>query len=167
MSDRQTPDTVLFLKPTRIVVLVLLIVFLLGGLAVRLIDLTDLPLELGATRELHSFIMARGLYYSMNAPEILALPENTREFGITTGGSEPTIEPPIFEHLVAFTYRILGQENMLVPRLYSILFWLIGGIGLFLLARKLMPLNGAFAALAFYLLTTQQRYTAGIFNRTH
>ena len=65
MSDNQATGTALFLKPTKPVVLILLILFLLAGLGVRLIDLTDLPLDFAATRQLHSFIMARGYYYEM------------------------------------------------------------------------------------------------------
>ena len=79
------------------------------------------------------------------------MPQNIRKFGIKTGNSEPVIEPPIVEKLAAFTYSLIGHEDILVPRLYSIFFWVIGGIPLFLMARKIMPINGAFASLALYL----------------
>lgn len=151
MPDQDTSEKLLFMKPTKPLVIILLILLLAGGFAMRMIDFTDLPLELGATRELHSFIMARGLYYEMESAGQLGIDENTREFGIVTGRSEPSIEPPILEYLVAYTYRIIGHESMGVARLYSILFWTIGGLGFFLLARKILPLNGAFFALAFYL----------------
>jgi len=45
---------------------------------------------------------------------------------------------------------VAGGENFEIPRVYSSLFWVLGGIPLFLLARKLMSTNGAIAALAFY-----------------
>lgn len=151
MSDNQAHGTALFLKPTKPVVLILLLLFLLAGLSVRLIDLSDLPLDFAATRQLRSFIMARGYYYEMRTPETLAMPQNIRKFGIKTGYSEPVIEPPILEKLTAYTYRLIGHEDILVPRLYSIFFWVIGGIPLFLMARKIMPINGAFASLALYL----------------
>ncbi len=151
MSDQQPSEKLLFMKPTKPLVIILLLVLLAGAFAMRMIDFTDLPLEFGATRELHSFIMARGYYYEMQSAEKLGIDENIRDFGIGTGKSEPSIEPPIFEHLVAYTYVLNGHENMQIARFYSIIFWIIGGVGFFLLARKLLPLNGAFFALAFYL----------------
>lgn len=151
MLEPQATETVLFFRNTKKTTSILLVIFLVLGIAVRLIDFTDLPLDFSTTRQFHSLIMARGLYYQMDTPETEAMAQDIREFGITTGESEPVIEPPILENLVAFTYKLLGQENILVPRIYSILFWVIGGIPLFLLARKMMSANGAFAALAFYL----------------
>ncbi|KAF0111855.1 MAG: hypothetical protein FD147_657 [Chloroflexi bacterium] len=153
MSNTNSTETVLFIKPTRTIVVILLVVFLLLGVGVRLIDFTDLPLDFAATRQLHSLIMARGLYYQMDTPETNSMSQDYREFGIITGKSEPVIEPPVFENLVALTYRLVGGENILIPRVYSILFWVIGGIPLFFLSRRLMTVNGAFAALAVYLFT--------------
>jgi len=151
MSESQVNQTALFLKPTKPVIIILVTLFLLAGLGVRLIDLDDLPLDFATTRQLHSYIMTRGLYYQMDTPETNAIPEATRQFAIETGKSEPQIEPPIMEYLVAFIYRLLGHESMVVARLLSISFWIIGGIPMFLLARKLTTLNGAFIALALYL----------------
>ncbi len=150
-SQTDTSKTVLFLKPNKGVVPLLVVIFLLLGLAVRFIDFTDLPLDFATTRQLHSLIMARGIYYQMDSPDTLSMPQDKRGYGINTGNAETRIEPPIMEYLAAYTYRLIGKENILVPRLYSMLFWVIGGIPLFLLARKLMNINGAFAALAAYL----------------
>jgi len=91
MSENQAQPTALFLKPTKAVVIILLVLFLLAGLAIRLIDLDDLPLDFATTRQLHSFIMTRGLYYEMDTPETRAIPEATRQFAIITGRSEPQI----------------------------------------------------------------------------
>jgi hypothetical protein len=151
MSDQTVLESALFFKPTKWIVRILLALFLLAGLAVRFIDLTDLPLDFATTRQLHSLIMARGLYYEMDSPQTRALPQDIREFGITTGESEPRIEPPIMEYLTAITYRVIGGENILVGRLYSILFWVLGGIPLFLLMRRVTSINGAFASLVMYL----------------
>lgn len=150
-SQTDSTDTVLFLKPTKKIVTLLVALFLILGFAVRFIDFKDLPLDFAATRQLHSLIMARGLYYQMDTPDTLSMPQDKRVYGINTGNAESRIEPPIMEYLSAYTYRLIGKENILVPRVYSMLFWVIGGIPLFLLARKLMNLNGAFAALAAYL----------------
>jgi len=151
MPEQRANESALFLKPSKPMVIILLVIFLLAGLGIRLIDLDDLPLDFAVTRQLHSYIMTRGIYYEMDTPITNAIPPETRQFAIETGKSEPQIEPPIMEYLVAFIYRLIGQENMLVARLLSILFWVIGGIPLFLLARRMTTLNGAFIALALYL----------------
>jgi len=151
MSDSAPTSTALFYKPSKAVVLILLIIFLLAGLGVRLIDLDDLPLDFAATRQLHSFIMARGLFYELDTPITRAIPGDIRQFAITTGRSEPLIEPPVMEYLSAYIYAVIGKESMLVPRLLSIAFWILGGISLFLLMRRITTLNGAFISLALYL----------------
>ncbi len=151
LPETKSPETILFLKPTKGLVTILVAVFLFLGFAVRFIDFTDLPLDFAATRQLHSLIMARGIYYQMDTPDTLSMPQDKRNFGINTGNAESRIEPPVLEYLTAYTFRLIGQENILVPRVYSMLFWVLGGIPLFLLARKLMHINGAFAALAAYL----------------
>ena len=151
MTEPKAAEKVLFFRNAKRATPILLVLFLLLGFAVRLIDLTDLPLDFAATRQLHSFIMARGLYYQMDTPETLSMDQGLRSFGINTGNSEPVIEPPLMEYLTAFTYRLAGGENLLIPRIYSILFWVLGGWALFKLARRFTSVNGAFGALAFYL----------------
>lgn len=144
-------ESILFLKVRKYTVVVLLVLFLLVGISVRLIDFDDLPLDFAATRQLHSLIMARGIYYEFDTPQINTIPEPVRSFGITVGKAEPRIEPPVMEYLAAFTYQIMGGENIFVGRLYAILFWVFGGIPLFLLMQKITSVNGSFAALAVYL----------------
>ncbi|HSL43198.1 MAG TPA: glycosyltransferase family 39 protein, partial [Anaerolineales bacterium] len=53
--------------------------------------------------------------------------------------------------LVAYTYRFTG-EQLWVARVYSSLFWLVGGIFLFLLVRELVSFEGALISTAHYLL---------------
>jgi len=151
MNDSQYSETVLFLPKKRRTIIVLLVLFLLAGIGIRLIDFTDLPLDFAATRQFHSLIMARGIYYKMDTPDTLSMPQDFRLFAINKAKAEPVIEPPIMENLAAFTYKLIGHEYILVGRIYSILFWVLGGIPIFLLSRRLFSINGAFAALAFYL----------------
>ncbi len=40
-----------------------LVLILMAGFAIRLYDLTDLPLDFSPTRQLFSALKARGLYY--------------------------------------------------------------------------------------------------------
>ena len=153
MTENMSDEKVLFLKNKKGIVLILLILFLLAGIGIRLLDFTDMPLDFAGTRQLHSLIMTRGFYYQMDTPDTTSMPQDLRSFGINAGKAEPVIEPPLMEYLVAFIYSLIGGENIFVGRILSIFFWVIGGIPLFLMARRLISVNGAFAALAFYLFT--------------
>lgn len=123
----------------------ILLAFVLA-LGIRLYDLDDLPLDFNPARQLFSMLKARGIYYAITP----GLPEWQREVAIQQWKASPVIEPPVLEALVAVSYRAFG-ENLAIPRVYSILFWLVGGIFLFLLAQKLTDSNGAFFSLLFYL----------------
>jgi hypothetical protein len=118
------------------------------ALAIRLYDLTDLPLDFHPTRQLVSVIKARGLYYETQPNGISTWQLET---GIAQAARKADVEPVVFEKLVAYTYRFTG-EKIWVARIYSILFWMIGGIFLFLLVRDLVSLDGALLSTAYYLL---------------
>jgi hypothetical protein len=119
-----------------------------AALAIRLYDLTDLPLDFHPTRQLVSFIKARGYYYDTKPPGVSASELKT---AVRFARLKADIEPTVFESLVAFTYRFTG-EQVWVPRIYSSLFWLIGGVFLFLLARDFVSFQGALVSTAYYLM---------------
>lgn len=125
----------------------LLILLLVLGFGIRLYDLTDPPLDFHPTRQLRGAIVARGLYYRM-LPD--ADPER-REMAIAFKDTIGRYEPPILESLVAVTYRLIGGEHLWVARIYSSLFWVIGGVFLFLLAKRMTSLEAALVALGYYL----------------
>ena len=60
-------------------------------------------------------------------------------------------EPPITESITAWTYTWTGGENIAVPRVYETLFWLLAGLALFDLARRIASPTSALIALAYYL----------------
>jgi 4-amino-4-deoxy-L-arabinose transferase-like glycosyltransferase len=124
------------------------IVFIFGlALAIRLYDLTDLPLDFHPTRQLLSAIKARGLYYQTQPDGIST---EKLETGILFAQLKAGVEPVVFERLVAFTYRFTG-EKVWIARIYSSLFWLIGGVFLFLLVQELVSFDGALLSTAYYL----------------
>ncbi len=102
------------------------------GLGLRLYDLTDQPIDFHPTRQLRSAIIARGMYYSM----LSDIDPQTRQQAIAAWNSTGQYEPSILEYLVAQTYRLMGGENIWVARIWNSLFWLIGGLALFDLARR-------------------------------
>lgn len=105
----------------------MLIIFAFS-IAIRLYDLTDLPLDFHSTRQLLSLLKARGMYYETRTD---VSPEE-RTFAIQQWELRASVEPEFFEHIVAWTYQFTG-EQIWVARVYSSAFWIIGGIFLFCL----------------------------------
>lgn len=103
------------------------------GFGLRLVDLTDQPLDFHPTRQLRSALVARGIYYQMlpNADPA------TRDLAIFFWKAVGQYEPPLLERIVALTYLALGKETLWVSRIYTSLFWVIGGLALFDLARRM------------------------------
>ncbi|MBW7918950.1 MAG: glycosyltransferase family 39 protein [Anaerolineales bacterium] len=124
-----------------------LVVLFVAAAAIRIYDLTDLPLDFHPTRQLFSALKARGMYYETLADA----PAEQRAFAIQQGRLRATIEPEILERLTVFTWKFTG-EQLWIARIYSSLFWLVGGIFIYLLARDLFSKDGALFAAAFYLL---------------
>lgn len=125
----------------------ILLAFLLG-LAVRLYDLHDLPLDFHPTRQLHSALIARGMYYEQSKEA----PEWMRERAVIQWKAEGLIEPQIMQRLSAFTYRLIGAPELWAARLWSIFFWTLGGVFLVLIAIDIAGLEGAAIASVFYML---------------
>lgn len=124
----------------------LLILLLLGGL-LRLIDITDPPLDFQPSRQLRNSLVARDIYYSL-------LPSAThteRELASSFARSVGQYEPPVIESFVALTYFISGGESIVVARVWETLFWLAAGLALFDLARRAVSPWAALIAFAYYL----------------
>src|SRR5688500_13990598 len=95
-------------------------VLLVLGFAIRLYDITNLPLDVHPTRQLLSALKARGMYYSA----LTDIPAEQKTFAIQQWKVRAAIEPEIIENIVAFTYRFTGEE-LWIARIYSSIFWLI------------------------------------------
>ena len=117
------------------------------GLAIRLIDLTEPPLDFHPMRQLRGALIARGVYYRL-LPE--ADPE-VRNKAMALAGVDSPQEPPLLDSLVGLTYLVVGGERLWVARLYSIAFWLAAGYFLYRLALRMAGADGAVVALAYFL----------------
>jgi len=126
----------------------IIILAVILGTAVRFYDLTDPPLDFHPTRQLHSALIARGMYYE----NLKDAPEWQKEMAVSQWKSEGLIEPQIMERLTAITYQFIGSEHLWVARIWSILFWTLGGFFLFLLARELAGIEGAAIAIVYFFL---------------
>ncbi len=126
----------------------IIILAVMVGLIVRFYDLTDAPLDFHPTRQLHSALIARGMYFQ----SLDTAPKWQKEMAVSQWKAEGLIEPQIMERLTSITYQVLGQELLWVARVWSIFFWAIGGIFLFLLAHEIAGLEGAAIAIVYYFL---------------
>jgi 4-amino-4-deoxy-L-arabinose transferase-like glycosyltransferase len=125
----------------------LLAALLALGALLRAVNLSAPPLDFQSVRQMRNMIVARAFYYEMLPdpdPTKLAL---AKSFYNAVG----QYEPPMTETLVAWTYTWTGGEHVAVPRIYESLFWLLAGLALFDLARRISSPAAALMALAYYL----------------
>jgi len=76
--------------------------------------------------------------------------EDQRQLAIKMWKAEDA-EPPFMDGLAALTYLAIGQEVLWVPRLFGALFWLIGGIAVYLLAKEFTSHDAAVISTGIYL----------------
>jgi hypothetical protein len=124
-----------------------LVILFSAGTALRTINLTNPPLDLHAWRQLRGANIARAMYYNMLLDAEPAQVDQATYLSAVFQKQEPRI----FERITAMTYLIAGGEYLWIARLYAILFWMVGGGALFLLARRMSNIDGALLATAYYL----------------
>ncbi len=133
--------------PSKLSRALLIILLALGGL-LRLLDLTDPPLDFHPTRQLRNSIIARGIYYDL-LPNADA---STRALAASIARVPARYEPPVTETLVAVIFLAAGGESTMVPRLYGTIFWLLAGLCLYDLARRITDSPvAALLSLAYFL----------------
>lgn len=132
---------------SRLLEAVAVLALLCLGLGVRLIDLTDAPLDFHGWRQLRSACIARSIYYQ----HLPSADPGIRDRAVALGRIHEQLEPNILETLVAYTYLLVGGEHLWIARLYAILFWLLGGWFLYLLGRRMVSGAAALVGLAYYL----------------
>lgn len=135
-----------------------LLLFLAGGL-IRIYDLGDLPLDTNATRQMHSYLRARGMYYA----GLETATPSVRDTALAQERAVSHVEPPVMETLAVLGYRLLGGEALWFPRLLSIILWLAGGFALYAIARVLTSHAGGLVSLGVYLLLPFGIYNSRVF----
>jgi 4-amino-4-deoxy-L-arabinose transferase-like glycosyltransferase len=117
------------------------------GAALRFVNLSAPPLDFHSTRQLRNSLVARAIYYDALPSARPQDQQLARSFRRAVG----QYEPPIIESIVGFTFLASGGESFAVPRIYGTLFWLVAGLALFDLGRRLFSPAAALLALAYYL----------------
>jgi 4-amino-4-deoxy-L-arabinose transferase-like glycosyltransferase len=126
---------------------VVLLALFLGAFVLRLDGLTRPPLDFAPTRQYYSALIARGL--DLGGAE--DLPVWKRRIVDEINEELPRYEPPLMEFAAAASYRLTGAERLWIPRLFASLLWLLGGLFLYQLARRLTSTGGALFSLVAYL----------------
>jgi len=127
---------------------VILAIAFLAAAAVRLYNINAAKLYFSPTRQYYSFCIAKG-FYSQSADSI---GQQARKIAAINKEALDDKEPPVTEYLVAQIWRIAGGQNHWAPSLICSVFWLIGGVFVFLIAQKYTTAVAAAIATAFYLL---------------
>jgi Dolichyl-phosphate-mannose-protein mannosyltransferase len=120
--------------------LVVLSAVFVAAFCLRLYRISEPLFDFSPVRQYHSALLARGFYEWLLTGNLKTLPPD----GI--------IEPPILELLASLAYALSGGEHLWIPRLLSACFWMVGGIFLYLIARKIVSSKAAAFSVAFYLL---------------
>lgn len=126
---------------------ILLAVLILLGFGLRMIDLTDPPLDFHPTRQLRGAVVARSIYYELvpsNDPYI-------QEEAVSLRNTVSDLEPPILETMVAYGYVLAGGEMLWIARILTSLFWVLAVIPLYALARRFSSPLAALLCVAYYL----------------
>jgi 4-amino-4-deoxy-L-arabinose transferase-like glycosyltransferase len=148
-------------KNKNIYYLVLILVLLIAGLLIRVYDIQDALLDFHSTRQLHSALMARGMYFSITPNSDFS--ELQRQTAIRQWQLEGLVEPPLLEWLVALTYRLAGGVYLWIARFYSILFWMLAAIGILLISKEIVGRQGALVSLALFLFFPYSIYASRSF----
>src|SRR5215210_2147145 len=110
-------------------------IVLAAGFRLRLYRIGEPLFDFSPVRQYHSALLARGFYEWLLTGSLETLPPD----GI--------IEPPILELLASLAYAVTGGEHLWIPRLLSALFWLVGGVFVYLIARLMVAVVASSMAL--------------------
>lgn len=129
-----------------VIKIIIISLLFLSAFGIRIYHINDPLMDFHPMRQYRSALIARALYFESQG----SIPEWKKE--IVSRNKMNVYEPPIMEYLASLSYRISAREILWIPRLLSSIFWLIGGLFLFLIIKKITSINAAFFSTAFYLL---------------
>jgi 4-amino-4-deoxy-L-arabinose transferase-like glycosyltransferase len=117
------------------------------GLAVRLVMLDAPPVDFHPTRQLHSALIARGMYYENSS----GIPAWQRDMAQAQWRMEGYIEPQVFERITAWGYAAAGSADLRIPRVLAVLLWMGAAAGLTGLTVRMAGWGGGLVAAVFFL----------------
>ena len=126
--------------------LLILSIFVIG-LLIRIPFINSHPTSVHATRQYHSALLARSFYLNTgeHKDDIGRIPS------VFFQRYKEQSDPRINEKIIYQMYRMFGKEDMVIPRLMSVLYWLIGGVIIYKIGLLLFGGTGSLITLIFYL----------------
>jgi 4-amino-4-deoxy-L-arabinose transferase-like glycosyltransferase len=143
-AELSQPQTSIFGRHPFWLRLCLILMFLLAAL-IRLDEIRAPGYSID--REYISAILARAFYFVNNNQ----VEDWRRDIAVTAMSQQPVLEPPLLEYLVSLIYRAMGREEIYYARYVTGAFWLVGGIFMYLLTRRLVSTEAALLATLYYL----------------
>ncbi len=137
-----------FFSRSRLLLSLTLTILFVASFCIRVYRITEPPLDFHGVRQYDSALLARSYYFRLlgcSAPQwmrTVAACQDPRTY----------LEPPIMESIATSLYVLVGGAEMWIPRVLSSVFWLLGGIPLYLLVRRTVSSDAAVVSTAFYLL---------------
>jgi 4-amino-4-deoxy-L-arabinose transferase-like glycosyltransferase len=123
----------------------LLLGFMLVAALLLRIDGITMP-SLSA-RELHNALLAREYYFGMGA----GLPAWKQHVLQELHVSVKPVEPPLLDHFAAWGYHLAGGEELWIPRMVSVVTWVLAGLLVYSIALRITRREGALVAAGLYL----------------
>jgi 4-amino-4-deoxy-L-arabinose transferase-like glycosyltransferase len=117
------------------------------ALAIRLYGINEYPLDSHPVKQYRSALTARAYYYE----HATSIPEWKKETALQNLHLLGSLGPTVVEHIASFAFRITGAETLWIPRFFSSLAWLVGGIFIYLIALELSSFEAAIVSTAFFL----------------
>jgi hypothetical protein len=121
----------------------------IAALAIRIYHISNPPLEFHPYVQYRSALVARALYFEHQSDKTIL--KWRKEVAFQNKKAMGLQAPPIVENLASVSYRIAGREILWIPRVFSVMFWLIGGIFLYLLLKRIISADAAIFSTAYYL----------------
>ncbi len=146
--ENSTQDPSLFYQRPRLLWLMVSSLFAIA-IVVRTHNIN--ALGLAPERQYRSALIARAYYFEGAG----SIPEWRKQVAFASKQRAGVLEPPIMELFVSFFYRLVNGEHVWIARLLSSTFWLVGGISLFKIVKRMVSLDAAVFALAYYLFVPQ------------
>ena len=119
--------------------LIVLFALLIAAFGLRCYHLTQPPLDFHPTCQYRSLILSRAHYFE----NVGSVPEWQQHVARINKQMTFIKEPPIIEYLVAWAYQLVGAEQLWIPRMFSVTFWVLGGLFLYMLTSEMVSPPGA------------------------
>ena len=127
--------------------LILIVFLFITALGIRLYRITDPPFDFHPVRQYHSMLIVRSNFFE----SLDSVPEWRKQIARLNEQHLARVEPRITEFLTLVAYRLIGAEYTWIPRLFTSIFWLVGGVFIYLLSKEIISNDAAIISTAFYL----------------